>query len=315
MKPIKRNLFNALAVSLIVILLSCAGKGKSYCLTGAFLGGRPTREDIVGFRNKYGKKPLLVMVFVDWTRFIDEIVIKDVYSQNCTLFVSWEPWQAVTKKGIDYDGLLSGEYDEYILNFAKHLNATEKEVFIRFAHEMNGNWYPWSGTKIGRDKYISIYRYIRDIFDRIHTTNVKWVFCVNWEDVPKEKNHFMLYYPGDEYVDYVGIDGYNWGDTESWSRWMNFKDIFERRYKEITTYLKRPVMITEFSSASSGGNKSIWIKEAMNDIKRMKNIEAFILFNVDKETDWSFPADEDSGRELKKQLENDYFKDRDLTPP
>ena len=96
---------------------------------------------------------------------------------------------------------------------------------------------------------------------------------------------------------------------------MNFKDIFERRYKEITTYLKRPVMITEFSSASSGGNKSIWIKEAMNDIKRMKNIEAFILFNVDKETDWSFPADEDSGRELKKQLENDYFKDRDLTPP
>ena len=70
MKPIKRNLFNALAVSLIVILLSCAGKGKSYCLTGAFLGGRPTREDIVGFRNKYGKKPLLVMVFVDWTRFM-----------------------------------------------------------------------------------------------------------------------------------------------------------------------------------------------------------------------------------------------------
>ncbi len=308
--------YTAVFVSIILLItlsLSCSRKSPSYCLTGAFLGDKPYQEDIVDFKNKYGKKPFLIMVFVDWGHLIDEKVAEDVYSQNCALFVTWEPWQAAGKQGINYDELLSGKHDKYIVDFATKLKTIEKEVFIRFAHEMNGNWYPWAGAKIGRGKCAAIYRYVKDMFDEIHVANVKWVFSVNWEDVPKENNHFMLYYPGDEYVDFVGIDGYNWGNTKSWSRWMNFKDIFEERYKEIVSRLKKPVIITEFSSTSSGGDKSVWIKEALTAIKRMKEIKAFVLFNVDKENDWSFPLSEDSGEEFRKQLKGDYFKDRNFT--
>lgn len=93
---------------------------------------------------------------------------------------------------------------------------------------------------------------------------------------------------------------------------MSFKEIFEKRYNEITNNFKKPIVISEFSSTSSGGDKGIWIKEAMSDIKRMKDVKAFILFNVDKETDWSFPAEENWGKELKRQLKNRYFKDRDF---
>ena len=296
-------------IALIVIVYFCPKYFTSNCLTGAFLADKPTREDIVNFADSYGKKPYLVMVFVDWGGFIDEQVIKSVYSQDCVLFVTWEPWQASAREGIDYDGLLSGDYEKYINDFARRLKMIEGDVFIRFGHEMNGNWYPWSGTKIGRDRFIAIYRHVKDTFDKMNIANVKWVFSINWEDVPRQ-NHFMQYYPGDKYVDYIGIDGYNWGNTQSWNKWMSFKGIFEERYEEIVSHLKKPVMISEFSSTSSGGDKSMWIQEAMSDIKGMKKIKAFVLFNVNKETDWNFPGDQDSGKELKRQLEDDYFKDR-----
>ncbi|MBL7130859.1 MAG: hypothetical protein ISS45_05615 [Candidatus Omnitrophica bacterium] len=288
---------------------SCTADSKSYCLTGAFLSDKPSKRDITDFEDNYGKKPFLVMAFVDWENFVNEEVITDVYYSDCVLFVTWEPWHATDKQGLDYNGIISGEWDRYIKEFAEVLKNIDKVVYLRFAHEMNGNWYPWAGSKIGKDKYIAIYRYVKDIFDKTNVTNVKWVFSINWEDVPRENNHFMQYYPGDEYADYIGIDGYNWGNTQSWSRWMSFKEVFEKRYQEITDNFKKPVMISEFSSTSMGGDKGRWIKEAMSDIKRMEKIRAFVLFNVDKETDWSFPADSASGKELRQQLEDDYFKD------
>ena len=88
---------------------------------GAFLSDEPTKEGIIDFKNKYGKKPYLIMVFVDWKNFINREVIKDVYSQGCVLFVTWEPWYAVAKEGMDYDEILSGKWDEYISEFAEIL--------------------------------------------------------------------------------------------------------------------------------------------------------------------------------------------------
>jgi beta-mannanase len=305
-----RDVTIVLFVILIAILsFSCSHKPISGCLTGAFLADKPSKQDITNFKDEYSKKPFLTMVFIDWENFINKKVIEDVYSQDCVLFVTWEPWYAVGKKGIDYDELLSGEWDKYIMDFANKLKDINKPVFLRFAHEMNGNWYPWSGTKIGKDKFMATYRYVKDAFDKIEISNVRWVFSINWEDIPQKNNHFSQYYPGDDYVDFIGIDGYNWGNTKSWSRWISFGEIFETRYNEVVNNFEKPVLISEFSSTSSGGDKTVWIKEAMTDIKRLKNIKGFVLFNVDKETDWSFSLEKTSGKELKLQLRDSYFKD------
>jgi len=292
--------------------LSCAAGPGPHCLTGAFLADTPVREHITAFQKNFGKKPFLVMVFVDWNNFVDNKTVEDINSEDCSLFITWEPWQAVEKKGIDYNRLLTGEYDRYITGFAEQLKTLDNDVYIRFAHEMNGNWYPWSGVKIGRNKYIAVYRYIKDLCDKTvksGSNRLKWVFSVNWQDVPEENNSFIQYYPGDEYVDYIGIDGYNWGDSGSWSGWQSFRKIFRTRYRQIMRHFNKPVIITEFSSTSSGGDKAVWISRAMTDIGKMPGIKAFILFNVDKETDWSFPAETDWGRQLKEKLKNPYFKD------
>lgn len=307
-----RNLF---WVGIFVLVTASAaaliynGRTGSYCYTGAFLSDNPAKEDVINFKNRYGKKPFLVMVFVDWNRFLDERVIKDVYSQGSVLCVTWEPWNAQTQQGINFDELLAGKYDKYITDLSLQFKNIEKRVFVRFGHEMNGNWYPWAGTKIGGDKFIAAYKYVKDIFDKTGATNVKWIFSVNWEDVPKENNSFVSYYPGDAYVDYIGIDGYNWGNTKPWSRWLSFRDIFLKVYNVIVEHYNKPVLITEFSSTGKGGDKAGWIRGAMSEIKKMKNIKAFVLFNVDKETDWGFPQNSGCAEELTRQLKNPYFID------
>ncbi|MDO8663085.1 MAG: glycosyl hydrolase [Candidatus Omnitrophota bacterium] len=283
---------------------------KSSCFTGAFLSDNPSSEDIRYFKHSYGKNPFLVMIFIDWNKPLLAKIVQDVYGENCVLFITWEPWDALKQTGIDYNALINGKYDKYITDFALSLKKIDEVVFLRFAHEANGDWYPWSAKKIGKESYIQLYRHVKDIFDQHNLNKVKWIFSVNWEDVPKEQNDFMLYYPGDKYVDYAAIDGYNWGRTKPWSKWMSFREIFVNRYNEITKHTNKPVLISEFSSTASGGDKAVWIREAMQTIKEMPALRGFIIFNLEKERDWSFPPESSYGKELKTQLRDAYFVDK-----
>jgi endoglucanase len=286
------------------------GAQANYCLTGAFIADQPTKENIENFKNNYGKKPYLVMVFIDWGNFIEEDIYKNIFAASSVPFITWEPWNAETKEGINFNKILNGDYDPYIIKFAKNINKFNKPVFLRFGHEVNGNWYPWSGEIITANVYIKTYRYIKNLFDNITDDKVEWVFSINWEDLPpSESNFFMNYYPGPGYVDYFGIDGYNWGDTRKWSHWLEFAEMFKRSYQIVTSKTNKPIIISEFGSAQSGGNKAKWIKDAFKSIKKMKRIKAFVLFNLDKEADWRFRPQSEAGKQFRKELKSSYFKE------
>jgi hypothetical protein len=287
---------------------ACARQQAAGCFVGAFLGDIPSAESIDRFQKEYGKKSFLVLTFLDWGKYPAESMIRDVYALDCMLMVTWEPWVAATQKGIDYDALLAGKEDGYIRTFALQMKSIGKTVFLRFAHEMNGDWYPWAGTRIGGAKYQRLFRHVRNIFDQVGAGNVRWVFSVNAENIPRE-NVSAGCYPGDRYVDYIGLDGYNWGSTRAWSRWRSFKDIFSGVYGDVVRRYKKPVIISEFGSTSSGGDKASWIEGALQTMRQMPAVKGFILFNVNKETDWRFPPDISSGQKLKSGLANPYFQE------
>jgi beta-mannanase len=144
------------------------------------------------------------------------------------------------------------------------------------------------------------------VFDEVGARNVRWVFSINSENIPPE-NVYTDYYPGDRYVDYIGLDGYNWGAAQSWSRWRSFKEIFSGIYRDVIRRYKKPVILSEFSSSSAGGDKVRWGDEALREIRKMPEVKGFVLFNVDKETDWRFPPDAASGQKLKVGLKAPYF--------
>ncbi len=97
---------------------------------------------------------------------------------------------------------------------------------IRFAHEMNGTWYPWSGSATA-STYVAAWRHIVSLFRADGVTNVQWVWSPNVQE--GSKYPISPYFPGDEWIDYVGLDGYNWG-TNNQGTWQSAQDVFAASY-------------------------------------------------------------------------------------
>ena len=108
--------------------------------------------------------------------------------------------------------MIEGHHDAYIREFAEAAKAWGHPFFLRFNWEMNGNWFPWSEGVNGNQpgEYVAAWRHVHDIFTQVGATNATWVWCPNVD--PASKLHDLAsLYPGDAYVDWTGLDGYNWG--------------------------------------------------------------------------------------------------------
>jgi beta-mannanase len=122
--------------------------------------------------------------------------------------------------------------------------------------------------------------------------NVRWVWCPFSTQPPRRAaDGWRAYYPGDRYVDWIGMDGYNWGTTRSWSRWQPFGEIFGPPYRDYAG--RKPLMICEVASAEAGGDKGSWIDEMGAELSgRFSKIEAVVWFDAKKETDWCVDSSE-----------------------
>ena len=272
-------------------------------LTGVFLADTPSSEQLVQFSREFGKTPYFILLFLDWEQNIPKSLLQDIFSEGSTPVITWEPWDTQKKQKTLCEDIIKGNFDQYIDDFAKEIGSLKKTVFLRFAHEMNGNWYPWSSAFIGPSNYKSMFRHVKDRFDALHIHNVKWIFSINCENVPSN-NDYTLSYPGNSYVDYIGVDGYNWGYTRSYSEWKSFQELFLPIYRHITTRYCKDILITEFGSTSVGGNKATWLFDAFSEMRKMKRVRGFILFDMNKEADWSILPTSPSGKILREVLKD-----------
>jgi hypothetical protein len=182
----------------------------------------------------------------------------------------------------------SGSQDDWLAERAEAARDLGRPVFLRPLWEMNGNWSAWDGAHNGHDPsaFIAAWRRMHDIFAREGAHNVIWVWAPNVTDVPAKRwNHWANYYPGDRYVDWVGMDGYNWGTTIRWHHWQSFAAIVRPLYASYAG--RKPIMVAETASAEVGGNKAAWIRAADSALRsRFPAIKAFVWFNAAKETNW-----------------------------
>lgn len=252
---------------------------------GAWPGAQPTENNIKDLQTLQQRKLDFVQTFINWSTNFEKIktCADATYSNGSTLMVTWEPWEYNTVQ------IKNGNVDSYIIKMANDMKAYNKEIWLRPLHEGNGNWYPWAigdSTVNTNETYIAAYRHIVDIFRAQGATNVKWVFNINCSNVGQGTS-FTNHYPGDAYVDYNSLDGYNWGTTQSWgSAWQTFDGIFLSGYNALKQYNK-PIMLAEVASAEMGGDKAKWITDSFSTIKASYDkIFALMWFNEKKETDW-----------------------------
>ncbi len=102
----------------------------------------------------------------------------------------------------------------------------DRRAYLRFSHEMNGNWYPWSQNSTPND-YISAWRHVHNIFSNksLDATRLQWIWSVNNEDYGNYTAE--EYWVGDNYVDWVGVDGYNFGESRSSNGWIWPNQVFD----------------------------------------------------------------------------------------
>lgn len=217
----------------------------------------------------------------------------------------------ITWWGINDAMIIDGSQDALIRARAAAIAALGKPVFLRWGAEMNGDWYPWSGPQNGNDpsQFVYAWRHIHDVFAAMGVTNVSWVWAPNADSHPggvdrTSWNNWTSYYPGDPYVDWVGIDGYNWGG----SQWDSLGAIFGPVYNSYVG--RKPIMIAETGSVETGGNKNAWIADAEGWIKSHGGVRAFVYFDTDQSSsglDWRIDTSPSSLSAFKALATDPYF--------
>ncbi len=249
------------------------------------------------FAHKTGEKARIAMFYRDWdpqysTALISPKLLRSIRAAGAEPMIKWEPTIAsgVPPNSVSYslDHIAGGSFDGYIKRAAKEAAAYRHPLLLCPAHEMNGTWEPWGYSVMGntpRD-FIAAWRHIVKIFRRAGANNVRWVWNPNVygnNDVPQ----FEPFYPGNAYVDIVGLDGYNFAQTTD-TPWRSFQNLFGHSYKAITRLTHKPLIVAETSSTETGGNKARWIRKAISQTlpKRMPRVRALVWFDRKKETDW-----------------------------
>jgi beta-mannanase len=208
--------------------------------------------------------------------------------------------------------VIAGRYDSYIRSWAEAAREWGHPFFLRFNWEMNGNWFQWSegvnGNQAG--EYVAAWRHVHDIFASVGATNATWTWCPNID--PNDKLHDLAsLYPGDEYVDWTSLDGYNWGASPSRpEKWRSFGELFGPTYDAITERIApaKPMIIGEVGSTEYGGSKAEWISDMLQEIPaEFPRIRGLQWFEKSEEGDWPIESSQASAAAFAQGIQNPIY--------
>jgi hypothetical protein len=270
-------------------------RNPSRTLYGAYDGGFPnTFAGFEQFENAIDYRFPIISFYVAWGdkpgQQFPKRMAETISRMGSVPMITWEPWVVDFDEGLrpnlpkktqrEYASLSAiarGDYDFYVTKFAKDAAAYQRPIFIRFAHEMNDPYrYPWGPQNGNRpEDFIAAWQHVHLIFQKMSATNVLWVWSPHismpW---------FEYYYPGAEFVDWIGIGILNYGTIASWSRWWSFHQILEKAYPALLK-LEKPIMICEFGTLATGGDIAEWYRQAFYHLDHTyrRGIKAVVFFN------------------------------------
>jgi hypothetical protein len=237
------------------------------------------------------------------------------------VMVSWEPWTPVpaalggsaqrhAQFGYRNVDIARGAQDRYIHRFARALAGFRGIVFLRYAHEMNGFWYPWAA---GAGEYVVAWRRIVRIFRREGVRNVRFVWSVNpslYVSRASWRRHMDLYWPGRAYVDYVGSTAINFG---------GIKDYTVKRFYPSLVALRRiyrkPVILTETNTEFRGRVR--WLDDLRRVLRRSPWIRGVVWSQLPSRSkvhvgprvgnvNWDVTKDAPAARALRRIIEDGF---------
>jgi beta-mannanase len=289
-------------------------------------------SQIKRFRELTGRHPAIVSDYFDFSHGFPLGFLGAIERQGCLPLVTWDPkiWEGNRRAGlpdeVDLTDIIAGKWDGYIRSWARDARSFGGPLFIRWAHEMNGDWYPYSGAFYGGgstdrfdpsrfdgpEVYALAYLRVHGIFQTEGATNVSWVFSPNVLSFPDESwNEPRRYieYIGPENVDWIGFDGYNWGDHHPGEpRWRTPEELFAPITSRFLSY-GLPMMIAETASAEAGGDKAEWVGNLYRSAQSLGLRGVVYTDFDDKGAALVIESSGASTQAFREALSNPYFQD------
>ena len=254
-----------------------------------------------------GRAPDRVMWYASWSDFRDfpTQLARRVARRGALPEISWEPWDPA--RGVDQpayamDRIAAGGEDRYLRRWARQARAYREPVVIRFAHAMNGDWYPWGVGRRGvtaRD-HKAAWRHVVGIFREEGAHNVLWSWSPNVPfpgSVPIED-----LYPGDAWVDRVALDGYNWAGYRPGTTWTPFTQVASEGLEQLAEVSSRPAYMGEVAAPEKGGDKARWVRGMFAYAESDARLRGLTWFDFRKRADWRIDSSRASARAFRQGL-------------
>lgn len=229
---------------------------------------------------KTSSKPTMPVEFEAWSnnQTLSEHFAQAKQDGYQSYMITWEPWlpvpanlgmlaQSIEQPLYSNAAIANGTHDSYIHQFAESVAKSGIEtVYIRYAHEVNGNWYPWSHDNV---QFITAWQHIVSIFRSVGASNAKFVYSTNpnlYQTDEKWTSGFWQYWPGDSYVDYVGSTMINFGSHACETIPCSSTDkgysvsLFKKRIGLEHTISKKQLIISELNTALQS-NTQAWLTD------------------------------------------------------
>ncbi|WP_142064075.1 glycosyl hydrolase [Pseudarthrobacter sp. B4EP4b] len=253
-----------------------------------------------------GESPSSVLFYKDFLQAPPISEMNAARARGAVPLVTWEPWAwggGLDQPAYALDRIAAGDFDARIVEWGQALAAWGYPVQLRFAHEMNGNWYPWAEgvNGNGAGDYVQAWRHVHDVVAATGASNVSWVWSPN---VPYWGSTDLAgLFPGAGYVDVVALDGYNWGTSASWSGWISPQDLFAPGIAELRALAPGlPILIAETASSEAGGSKAAWNTDLVSYLAAQPDVIGFVWFHMQKEADWRINSSDASAAAFKSAL-------------
>jgi hypothetical protein len=207
---------------------------------GVYEKGPPgTYQPVAAFTAMAGKQPNLVGYYGGWGEAFKTSFAQTVRDHGAVTLLQWDPTGAPVAK------IAAGGYDGYLRSFATSVRDFGGPVVIGFGHEMNAYWYSWGYGHTKPATFVAAWRHIVTIFRQQGADNVTWLWTLQADE--PGTGPVASWWPGADYVTWVGIDGYYYQPYE------NFAGIFEQTLGEVRMFTGLPVLLSESGVGPQAG--------------------------------------------------------------
>jgi hypothetical protein len=235
-------------------------------VVGIYNSGVPNSYKLVEkFAKAAGVQPNVVMYFSGWHTLFKTQFADVARRHGAVPFVEMQPFgRHIMAK------IVAGRFDIYLREYAQEVHSYGGRVLIGFAHEMNGNWYPWGATHTRPQVFRKAWRHVVTIFRKAGDYNVTWLWIVNGLAPGEAPIH--EWWPGSKYVDLAGVDAYYDQPMQS------FSSVFDPTFDAIRKLTSKPILIAETGIGPATG-QAAKLRDLFAGVETTKNLLGFVYFD------------------------------------